>query len=101
MASLNGLAIEIWQICEDHGFHEPIDPQMGERGMRLALIHSELSEALEDLRKDRIREHVEEMIDVLIRTLHYLSVEGVDVDTALRAKMEKNAARPYKHGKKF
>lgn len=40
-----------------------------------------------------------EMADCLIRILDWFGHEGLDVDIIVRAKMEYNRTRPYKHGK--
>ena len=66
----------------------------------LALIHSEVSEALEDFRNNR-REHFdEEIADVVIRCLDLAGGLGIDLDAAVAAKLEKNRARAFKHGGK-
>ena len=108
MSKLNELAAEINTINEAHGFDfDASDPKAVT--VALCLIHSELSEALEELRSGGI-ERVEngkpegpatEIIDAVIRELHLLHKMGVDIDALLRRKLEFNKGRPFKHGRKF
>jgi NTP pyrophosphatase (non-canonical NTP hydrolase) len=66
----------------------------------LALIHSEASEALEGFRHDDKENFIEELADVIIRVLDCSAGLQMDIDSAIRAKLEKNKLRGYKHGGK-
>jgi hypothetical protein len=76
---------------------QPIDRNPGEM---LCLIHSEVSEMLEGVRKglpdshlpDRTAEEVE-AADVLIRLLDYCCFRRLDIGGAMLAKLEYNATR--------
>lgn len=79
-------------------------------GELIALIHRELSEALEALRdgnpvSEKIEEYSqveEELADVVIRILDFATRRGWDIQGAIEAKHEYNKTRSYRHGgKKF
>ena len=77
-------------------------------GNKLALIHSEVTEVLEAIRKNKGSEKiVEEMVDILIRTLDlYASMRNGgfvehSLDEVLFKKMEINKERLRLHGNLF
>lgn len=71
-------------------------------GELIALMHSELSEALEILRRNGPKKALaEELADLCIRVFDYCGGREIDLETAIRKKMEINKTRSYKHGKKF
>ena len=81
----------------------------------LALIHSEVSEALEAYRETGIFQldkvwhekpdnkpegFIVELADVLIRIADLCGEFDLDIESALIEKMEFNKSRPYRHGNK-
>lgn len=73
---------------------------------KIALMHSELGEMTEGVRKPHQDEHCPEftseeveLADTLIRAFDYAEAFGLRLEEAILAKMEVNAGRPYKHGK--
>ncbi len=102
--------IKWWQ---DPTTKEPIKRNKGEL---IALIHSELSEALEGERKNLMDDKLPhrkmaevELVDTLIRIFDYAAAFGYDLDGAFSEKIEYNETREdHKHearliagGKKF
>lgn len=67
----------------------------------LALVHSEVSEAVESLRKGDNEHVVEELADVLIRIFDLCGARGWNLENAVLKKMAFNNTRPYRHGGKL
>ena len=102
---IDSLALSAWQTSKSKGFWET-DPNDGEQ---IALMHAELSEGLEAIRKDLMSDHIagftgleEELADVVIRVMQYSHGKKLRLADAILAKMAFNETRPMKHGgKKF
>jgi hypothetical protein len=98
-----------WQNAEDKGFHKARGKDATGLMAGMALIHSEVSEALEDIRKDRMTTFLDEegkpqgfpteMADIMIRVLDTCGDLDIDLQAEIEAKMAYNAGRPFMHGK--
>ncbi len=97
------------------------DPQTGEpiernKGELICLMHSELSEAMEGVRKNQMDDKLPhrkmeevELADCIIRILDYAGHYQLDIAAALVEKLAYNTTRPdhkaenriKEHGKKF
>ncbi len=89
------VAQSVYETAVSKGWHETPVPFP----TAIALMHSELSEALEADRKQHGAEKVaEELADVIIRVMDTAEQEGLNLVDALFAKMAKNRERAWRHG---
>jgi NTP pyrophosphatase (non-canonical NTP hydrolase) len=102
-AALETQATLISHFMQAQGFWESDNT-----GEKIALMHSELSEALEADRKNLDAEHIpsftgveEELADVIIRILDFAGHHQLRLGEALSAKIAYNLTRPFKHGKAY
>lgn len=109
------------RVCHEANkkwWHDPATgaPIGRNKGEQIALIHSELSECLEGVRKNLMDDKIThrsmeevELADALIRIFDYAGGHGLDLEGAFQDKMEYNRTRAdHQHenrikedGKKF
>ncbi|MGN8647906.1 hypothetical protein ACTNEO_05125 [Gracilibacillus sp. HCP3S3_G5_1] len=94
--SINQLCQEAYETAKSKGWHD----KERETGTLLALVHSEVSEALEADRKGNQEEFEIELADVCIRIFDLCGSRGIDLEGWVNAKMKYNKDRSYKHGNK-
>ena len=129
MTNYGGKTISVWvdeitEWGESKGWHKPAlvrekgtHRQAGPKGVKvelvlskIALVHSELSEAVEEAREGRWTHwttptgkpegFVVELADAVIRIFHIAGLMGLDLEGAIRAKQLYNEGRPFRHGGK-
>lgn len=109
--SLNTLRDEVYQDAVAHGLWEDADARAAYKSAKNQNFSIESltrsgcasriwDECIELDRAYKNPEHyVEELADVIIMSLSVAGKLGIDIDAAVKRKMQINKGRPWKHGK--
>ena len=101
----------IQKICYDISYRKGFHSKDFNFGEKIALAHSELSEALEHHRQKKgysvskkvpgINNLEEEFADLIIRLLDTSERLGLNIAKAIEEKCKYNVTRPFMHGKDY
>jgi NTP pyrophosphatase (non-canonical NTP hydrolase) len=120
MSEFNIVQFRCYEIAKSKGWHdkEPICMNSGRISELLLLLHGEISEAAEDLRKNSDYNFVYseprsdvpsmekpcgfkiELADLAIRLLDTCQLLGINLEQYIELKSKYNKLRPYRHGDK-
>lgn len=103
---IKDIMTEVHQIAVSKGWYDPPKPTSD----GLLMIHSEVSEATEDLRVNKMQTTFRhdgkpegfpsELADIVIRVFDTAEYLGIDLEREIRIKSDFNRTRPYRHGGK-
>lgn len=105
---LDALGALVHQTAIEKGFWNYDSVTSEVVGMKLALVHSEVTEVLEAFRKNKGEQAVvEEMADIIIRLVDLYAacrdagLVDSSLDDVVQSKMKINTQRPALHGNNF
>src|SRR5690606_6446752 len=91
---------ELTNFCHNQSKNAGWHDSPREEGTMIALIHSEVSEAMEGLRKDLMDDHLAnrkmaevELADAIIRICDFAGMKGYDLGGAIKEKLAYNLNR--------
>lgn len=99
--TITELVEQSWRLAERKGFHDDIGDLRTAALVRLCLIHTEVSEAAQEVKRHGVANAAaigDELADVLIRAADLAGILGIDLQACVVAKMARNANRPHKFG---
>lgn len=105
--TLNEMAKEFHALAIEKGWYDGDKRTVPEL---LCLIHSEVSEALDEYRNGNMNTYFSgvkpdgfdiEVADIIIRILDICAYLEINIDKAIKVKHEYNKTRPYRHGNKI
>lgn len=107
--TIKAIAVAQHSIAVEKGWYD--EGQVKSFGENIALMHSELSEALEEYRKDRTLQEIYyvdgkpegvpvELADVILRILDVCEFNDIAIEEALTLKLGYNSTRTHRHGGK-
>lgn len=104
--TINEWQADVWNLMEEKGFHDGRTNSRDDVLVRLALIHTEVSEATQEVKRHWVGEGSEqvrantgrELGDAIVRILDLTGGLGLDTESILEQIHAANARRPHKYG---
>lgn len=90
----------IGMINHANGWRDAPDTEDAIKVSRLALITTEVAEAIESVRNGDEDNLAEELADIVIRALDFADIYDINLVQAIQDKLARNRERGYRHGGK-